>query len=164
MNFISFYQSALGEILISSDDFGLSGLWFFDENCFPESVLDNIKKETPVIKQTKNWLDIYFKGKKPDFTPPLNPSGTEFRMRVWEILRKIPYGKTITYNDIALIIAKERNIKKMSAQAVGGAVGHNKISVIIPCHRVIGSRGNLTGYSGGLQRKLKLLELEGALN
>ena len=119
------------------------------------------EKNMAVFDQTRRWLDLYFSGREPGFTPALNPSGSAFRRAVWEILLKIPYGKTTTYGQIAREIAAARGLAKMSAQAVGGAVGHNEISIIIPCHRVIGAHGNLTGYAGGIDRKIKLLQLEG---
>ena len=111
--------------------------------------------------RTRRWLDLYFSGREPGFTPALNPAGSAFRRAVWEILLKIPYGKTTTYGQIAREIAAARGLAKMSAQAVGGAVGHNEISIIIPCHRVIGAHGSLTGYASGIDRKIKLLQLEG---
>lgn len=119
------------------------------------------EKNLAVFDQTRRWLDLYFSGREPGFTPALNPVGSAFRRAVWEILLKIPYGKTTTYGQIAREIAAARGLAKMSAQAVGGAVGHNEISIIIPCHRVIGAHGNLTGYAGGIDRKIKLLKLEG---
>ena len=121
--------------------------------CFEE-------KNLAVFDQTKRWLDLYFSGREPGFTPALNPAGSAFRRAVWEILLKIPYGKTTTYGQIAREIAAARGLAKMSAQAVGGAVGHNEISIIIPCHRVVGTHGSLTGYAG-IDRKIKLLKLEG---
>ena len=119
------------------------------------------EKNLAVFDQTKRWLDLYFSGREPGFTPALNPVGSAFRRAVWEILLKIPYGKTTTYGQTAREIAAARGLAKMSAQAVGGAVGHNEISIIIPCHRVIGAHGSLTGYAGGIDRKIKLLKLEG---
>ena len=116
----------------------------------------------PVFEQAKEWLTIYFSGQEPDFLPPVHMTGTPFQLTVWEILRTIPYGKTITYGEIAKEIAVRKGIPRMSAQAVGGAVGHNKISVIIPCHRVVGTNGSLTGYAGGIDKKRKLLTLEKA--
>lgn len=117
--------------------------------------------ELPTILAAKKWLDIYFSGRAPDFTPPLHPVGTPFQMEVWEILLTIPYGHSTTYGEIARQIAAQRGISRMSAQAVGGAVGRNKIDIIIPCHRVIGADGTLTGYTGGLDKKSRLLEIEG---
>lgn len=154
------YISPLGEILISSDEIGLTGLWFKEQKYFALTLKDPVKQETPVITETKKWLDIYFQNKIPDFTPPLHPSGTLFQCQVWNLLLKIPYGKTVTYGMLAEIIAHEKKIKRMSAQAIGNAVGHNPISIIIPCHRVLGKDGSLTGYAGGIERKEKLLLLE----
>lgn len=119
------------------------------------------ERNLAVFDQTRRWLDLYFSGREPGFTPALNPAGSAFRRAVWEILLKIPYGKTTTYGQIAREIAAARGLAKMSAQAVGGAVGHNEISIIIPCHRVVGTHGSLTGYAGGIDRKIKLLQLEG---
>ena len=119
------------------------------------------EKNLAVFDQTRRWLDLYFSGREPGFTPALNPAGSAFRRAVWEILLKIPYGKTTTYGQIAREIAAARGLAKMFAQAVGGAVGHNEISIIIPCHRVVGTHGSLTGYAGGIDRKIKLLQLEG---
>lgn len=162
MQYIFHYNSPIGGILLAADDIGLTGLWFDGEKYYCDNLdKEHCEKETAIIRETKRWLDIYFQGKEPDFMPPLNPIGSEFRQQVWEILKKIPYGKTITYNDIAKEIAKQKGLKRMSAQAVGGAVGHNEISVIIPCHRVVGTNKSLTGYAGGVDKKFKLLELEG---
>lgn len=116
------------------------------------------EKNLAVFDQTKRWLDLYFSGREPGFTPALNPAGSAFRRAVWEILLKIPYGQTATYGQIAREIAAARGLAKMSAQAVGGAVGHNEISIIIPCHRIVGTHGSLTGYAGGIDRKIKLLQ------
>ncbi|WP_297918328.1 methylated-DNA--[protein]-cysteine S-methyltransferase [uncultured Campylobacter sp.] len=115
-------------------------------------------KNLAVFDQTRRWLDLYFSGREPGFTPALNPLGSAFRRAVWEILLKIPYGNTTTYGQIAREIAAARGLAKMSAQAVGGVVGHNEISIIIPCHRVVGTCGSLTGYAGGIDRKIKLLQ------
>ena len=157
------YISPLGGLTASSDGSALTGLWFDDQKYFAHTLESEHKELTDdILEETVRWLDIYFSGKVPDFTPPLCMKGSSFRQRVWEILLAIPYGRTMTYAQIAGIIAKERGIPKMSAQAVGGAVGHNSISLIIPCHRVVGSDGSLTGYAGGIERKRRLLELEGA--
>lgn len=162
MHYTSYYNSPIGRIFLAADDTGLTGLWFEGEKYFCDNLdTQNMEKETEIIKEAKRWLDIYFQGIEPDFTPPLHPIGTEFRQRVWTILKKIPYGKTITYKDIAEQIAAQKGIEKMSSQAVGGAVGHNEISIIIPCHRVVGTNGSLTGFAGGIDKKFKLLELEG---
>lgn len=140
----------------------LTGLWFDGQKYFGDTLPVGGGKETmlPVFDLTVKWLDAYFNGEIPDFTPPIHLDSTPFRMEVWDILKTIPYGKTITYMDIAKIIAKNRGVERMSAQAVGGAVGHNPISIIVPCHRVVGSSGHLTGYAGGLDKKTALLHLE----
>lgn len=163
MQFISFYDSPLGKMLLAADEIGLTGVWF-DEQKYFARCLDEMheEKEIPLFADVKKWFDVYFSGKEPDFPVPLHLVGTKFQMEVWEILRTIPYGKTMTYGEIARQIAFKRGIRTMSAQAVGGAVGHNPVSVIVPCHRVIGVNGNLTGYAGGIDKKIKLLELEKA--
>ena len=118
------------------------------------------KRKTIFLKDALRWLDIYFSGQKPDFLPKLHLIGTDFQREVWDILLEIPYGQTVTYGEIARKIADKRGLKTMSAQAVGGAVGHNEISIIIPCHRVVGTNGSLTGYAGGIDKKISLLKLE----
>ena len=162
MEYISYYISPLGRMLLAADDEGLTGLWFEGQRYFALHLDENHEeKETPVLSETKRWLDIYFSGSRPDFTPPLHVTDSDFHRKVSDIMRTIPYGKTMTYGEIAALIA-EKEGGRVSARAVGGAVGHNRISIIIPCHRVIGSNGSLTGYAGGLDRKIRLLELEGA--
>lgn len=162
MDYIYHYQSFLGGITMASDGTHLIGLWFDGQKYFSDSLQGPVQeKSLPVFKDTCRWLDTYFSGKDPGFTPPIAMRTTPFRKQVWEIMLQIPYGRTLTYGEIADKIASKRGIKKMSAQAVGGAVGHNSISLIIPCHRVIGSGGNLTGYAGGIKTKIKLLNLEG---
>ncbi len=157
------YSSPLGEILLAADEIGLTGLWFHGQKYFAADLAEeNTEETTPILARAKEWLDIYFSGNEPNFTPPLHPIGSDFRREVWDILLKIPYGKTVTYGDIAQELAKKKGIAKMSAQAVGGAVGHNEILMIIPCHRVVGSNGSLTGYAGGIDRKVSLLTLEKA--
>ena len=149
--------------MLAADETGLTGLWFESQKYFARTLPNvRISKETEILTQTKKWLDIYFSGQEPTFTPPLHPVGSPFRQEVWQILLQIPYGQTITYGEIANRIAKARNVSHMSAQAVGGAVGHNEISIIIPCHRVVGTNGSLTGYAGGIDKKIALLELEHA--
>ncbi len=161
--YIQHYDSPLGGILLAADEIGLTGLWFDGEKYFADNLLDeHIERETPILKEAKRWLDIYFTGREPDFMPPLHPIGSAFRQSVWEILLQIPYGQTVTYGEIARQLADKQGIAKMSAQAVGGAVGHNEISVIIPCHRVVGTSGSLTGYAGGVDKKAALLKLERA--
>ena len=156
------YDSPLGGITLASDGEALTGLWFDGQIYFADTMSEDSKKEElPIFVQTSHWLDSYFSGKEPDFTPRLKMNTTPFRKAVWEVLLTIPFGKTMTYGEIAKLIAQNRGISQMSAQAVGGAVGHNSIALIIPCHRVVGSKGNLTGYAGGLDKKVKLLRLEG---
>ena len=155
MKYTNYYSSPLGKLLMAADDIGLTGLWF-ENQLDPE----HQEKELPVFNQTKQWLDLYFSGQTPDFTPPIHMTGTPFQTAVWNILEQIPYGQTTTYGDIAAQIAKQKGIAHMSAQAVGQAVGRNKISIIIPCHRVIGKNGTLTGYAGGLDKKTALLSIE----
>ncbi len=162
MQYTTTYQSPVGDILLAADEVGLTGLWFEGEKYYALHLeKEHEEKETPVLMEARRWLDVYFSGKEPDFMPPLHMMGTPFQMEVWELLRKIPYGKTTTYGELAKQIAKQRGLSKMSAQAVGFAVGHNELSVIVPCHRVVGANGSLTGYAGGIDKKLKLLSLEG---
>lgn len=161
--YTSRYHSALGDILLAADEIGLTGLWFFGQSYFADTLpAEQIEQETVILAQAKEWLDIYFSGKEPDFTPKLHPIGSPFRQEVWRILLQIPYGQTTTYGELARQMEKLQNRPHMSAQAVGGAVGHNGISIIIPCHRVVGTKGSLTGYAGGLDKKMALLELEHA--
>ena len=151
------YASPIGDLLLESDGEALTGLDFdpgFD------NPFDCCSDKLPVFDQTRQWLDTYFAGKAPDFTPPIRFSGTPFREEVWNILLSIPFGKTLTYGEIAAQIAQKRGIRKMSAQAVGSAVSSNPIALIIPCHRVVGSGGALVGYAGGIDRKAWLLERE----
>ena len=155
------YASSLGSITLASDGESLTGLWFDRQKHFPHKLIsESIVAELPIFTRTCNWLDIYFSGRNPDFTPPIFLQTTPFRKAVYDILLTIPYGQTMTYGGIANMIAKQKGIERMSAQAVGNAVGHNPISIIIPCHRVIGADGSLTGYAGGFDRKIELLKLE----
>ena len=157
------YKSPLGGITMASNGTALTGLWFDGQKYFGEHLpAGHEEQNLPVFEQTVRWLDLYFSGKEPDFTPPLSMETTPFRRMVWEILLTIPYGQTMTYGEIAGKVAERRGISRMSAQAVGGAVGHNAVSLVIPCHRVVGSNGSLTGYAGGIDRKIKLLQLEKA--
>ena len=161
MTFIQHYDSPLGGILLAADEIGLTGLWFDGQKYFARDLpAECIDRDTPILSVARHWLDIYFTGKEPDFLPPLHPMGSAFRQSVWEILLRIPYGQTTTYGEIARQLAEKKGLSQMSAQAVGGAVGHNGISIISPCHRVVGTNGSLTGYAGGIDRKVKLLELE----
>ena len=188
MQALSHYASPLGKILITADDAGVTGLWFQDQPNAKQrpqverTITDESPEADAFCDQTKHWLDIYFSGQEPEFMPPLHLGGTPFQLAVWQILRQIPYGQTMTYGEIAQLIAAQhnapqadiaqrdalqngaarRNRSRMSAQAVGGAVGRNPIALLIPCHRVVGANGKLTGYAGGVDRKAKLLALEKA--
>jgi len=156
------YLSPLGKIILASNGTCLTGLWFEGQKYFGRTLdAEHEERDFPVFRQTAEWLDTYFAGKRPDFMPELELHDTPFRLAVWHILQQIPYGEVITYKEIAQEIARQRNCGSMSAQAIGGAVGHNPISILIPCHRVIGSNGSLTGYAGGVSRKMSLLALEG---
>lgn len=163
MDCLSHYESPVGTITLASDGEFLTGLWFdgqkYDGSAFFHR--NSIEKALPIFSQAKNWLDIYFSGKDPCFTPPLKIVGSEFQKNVLEILSKIPFGRSTAYGKIAREIAEKSGKEFMSAQAVGGAVAHNPISLIVPCHRVLGSSGKLTGYAGGIERKKFLLALEG---
>lgn len=181
MEYISHYKSPLGKITMAAEKNALTGLWFDGQKYYADTLgAAWEEKELPVFEQTKKWLDIYFGGKNPDFMPPIAMKTTPFRKEVWEILLSIPYGKTMTYGEIAKQIFSQRQIRDMqknegenqtknsgrnekvhmSAQAVGQAVGHNSISIIVPCHRVVGSDGSLTGYAAGIEKKVQLLTLE----
>ena len=163
MQYTHLYRSPLGTITLAADSEGLTGLGFGGPKYFA-ATLDARHEETmlPIFEQTRRWLDNYFGGNDPGPTPPLHLQGSPFRLAVWEILRQIPFGKTITYGEIAREIARRQGSKTVPAQAVGGAVGHNPVSIIVPCHRVVGSNGSLTGYAGGIERKVRLLALEKA--
>ena len=162
MEYIWHYKTPIGDITLAANTLAITGLWFDGQKYYADTLeAEHEEKLIPVIEEAIRWLDIYFAGTAPDFTPPLCMKTTLFRKRVWEIMLTIPYGKTMTYAQIAQIIAQERGLSRMSAQAVGGAVSHNSISLIIPCHRVIGTDGSLTGYAGGIDKKRKLLEMEG---
>ena len=161
--FTRHYDSPMGRILLAADEIGLRGLWFDGQKYFARDLPEKrIERETHALAEARRWLDVYFTGKEPDFLPPLHPIGSAFRQGVWTMLLQIPYGQTTTYSEIARQLAGTAGLSRMSAQAVGGAVGHNEISIIIPCHRVVGTNGSLTGYAGGIERKVKLLELERA--
>ncbi|MCF0145204.1 MAG: methylated-DNA--[protein]-cysteine S-methyltransferase [Eubacterium sp.] len=152
------YDSPLGRMIMTAEKDHLTGLYFEGQKYGVDSDGDfACTDDVPVFRETARWLDLYFNGEKPDFLPPLHLRGSDFRKRVWEILLTIPYGQTMTYGEIAGRIAEEKGMTRMSAQAVGGAVGHNPVGVIVPCHRVLGAGGKLTGYAGGLDRKEWLL-------
>ena len=154
MIYSAYYDSPLGNILLAADDEGVTTLDFTEKK-------DAVSRNHPILREAAHWLDIYFSGKNPRFTPPLHLFGTPFRMEVWRLLLDIPFGKTTTYGALAKEIARRRGVRRMSAQAIGGAVGHNPVALIVPCHRVIGADGSLTGYAGGLDKKAGLLSLEG---
>lgn len=161
-HYIDYYDSPLGRITLGSDGNALIGLWIEGQKYYCEKFpKEAAKKDLEVFSETKKWLDTYFSGKNPEVIPKLKLQGSDFRHEVWEILKRIPFGKTTTYGQIAKEIASNRGLPGMSCQAVGGAVGHNPISIIIPCHRVLGQNGNLTGYAGGVDLKIKLLQIEG---
>ena len=158
------YNSPVGKLTIACNEKNVVGLWLDGQKYYMEVLEDKEyqEKETEVIKLAEKWLDKYFNNEKPEIDElPIEFIGSDFRKQIWKILSKIPYGKVITYGDIAKQIAKRKGIRTMSAQAVGGAIAHNPISVIVPCHRVVGANGSLTGYSGGVKVKIKLLEFEG---
>lgn len=180
MTYTAHYDSPIGGITLASDGHALTGLWFDGQKHFAATLTNESSEDSdlPVFEHTRKWLDLYFSGECPDFTPLLAPKGTTFQQEVWRLLLAIPYGKTVTYGEISKQYVetchgtslRDASLKgaslpkqHMSAQAVGGAVGRNPISLIIPCHRVIGANGSLTGYAGGLERKKYLLELEHGL-
>lgn len=148
-------------IIMKSDGEYLTGLWFINSRNIAKHIVNCEEKEIPIFKETSKWLDIYFSGKNPDFIPKYRIEGlTIFRKEVVDIMNSISFGETVTYNDISKIIVEKRGLKRMSSQAVGGAVGWNPICIIIPCHRVVGTNGNLTGYGGGIKNKISLLQHE----
>ena len=149
-------------MIMNSDGEYLTGLWFEGSRDSSKHTIDCVEKDLEIFRETKKWLDIYFSGKNPNFIPKYKIENlTPFRQEVIDIMNSIEYGKVVTYNDISKIIAKKRGLKRMSSQAVGGAVGWNPICIIIPCHRVVGANGSLTGYGGGIKNKVELLNLEG---
>ena len=154
------YDSPLGRMLIASDGEAICGLWFLGQKHFSSSISDELfeNDDLAIFVKVKGWLDDYFDGLNPKIDFKLRPDGSEFRLKVWRVLSEIPYGETVTYGEIAQMISPS-----MSAQAVGGAVSHNPISIIIPCHRVLGKNSQLTGYAGGLDKKIELLKIEGIL-
>ena len=159
--FESRLHSPLGEVRLRSDGESLIGLWFVGQVNDAKDIDDiEIKNDLPIFGQVESWLESYFSGKQTSITIPLQPKGTSFQQRVWQILQEIPYGETMTYGEIAQRIAKEKGVATYSAQAVGQAVGKNPISILIPCHRVLGKNGALTGYAGGVHRKEQLLRIE----
>lgn len=166
MQYLTYYDSPLGKITLAADGESLTGLWIEGQKYFASTLKEEpeINDTLPVFDAAKDWLTRYFLGEKPLISElSLVPAGSPFRRLIWEILKEIPYGSVRTYGDIAAEAALKTGRRTMSAQAIGGAVGHNPISIIIPCHRVIGHNGSLTGYAGGLDKKLRLLTLENAL-
>lgn len=164
MYYITYYLSPIGEMTIVGDEKSIAGLWLEGQKYFAATITDKTvkKDDLPHFIKTKHWLDDYLNSKNPKISDlPLAPCGNDFRQAVWKILCEIPYGKVKTYGEIAKKIALDTGRSSMSAQAVGGAVGHNPISIIIPCHRVVGTNGSLTGYAGGIDKKIKLLTHEG---
>lgn len=168
MRFIQRYNSPLGAMLLAADEVGLVGAWFEGQKYFAAGLSNStelpsepMEGASHALTEATRWLDVYFTGEVPDFLPPLHLVGSAFRQAVWTKLLQIPYGETTTYGAIAKQIAAQREGARVSARAVGGAVGHNPISVIVPCHRVVGADDSLTGYAGGIERKVRLLELEG---
>ena len=165
MLYSAYRPTPLGRILLAGDGERLTGLWFEGQKYFAASAGEPMteKSDLPLFRLAGSWLDEYFHGQNPAIADlPLAPRGSVFRRAVWDILREIPYGELTTYGAIAARLAVRTGRKSMSAQAVGGAVGHNPLSVIVPCHRVVGAGGSLTGYAGGVQKKLWLLKHEGA--
>ncbi len=156
------WSSPLGPIVLRAEDGALTGLWFAGQKGCPQ-FQGGAAEDKAVFDPARRWLEVYFSGRDPGFVPPVRLDGTEFQRSVWALLSDIPYGATRTYGDLAAQLARERGLTRMSAQAVGGAVGRNPVSLIVPCHRVVGASGDLTGYAGGLGRKRALLALEGAL-
>ena len=165
MVYTSRYDSPVGTLLLAERDGKLIGVWMEGQKYFCSSLHEQTQdfENSPALRRAKQWLDRYFAGGRPAIHElPLAPVGSDFRKEVWKVLCEIPYGETTTYGEISQKLAARRGLECMSAQAVGGAVGHNPVSIIVPCHRVVGSNGSLTGYAGGLQKKIWLLTHEGA--
>ena len=160
----AFYDAPYGRYVMAAEDGALTGLWLKGQKYFPSTLPEPSGEETEIFARIRRWLDDYFAGRQPDVSAlPLAPKGSDFAQSVWQLLLEIPYGHTVTYGQLAARLAQQRGLAHMSAQAVGGAVGHNPISLIIPCHRVLGAKNQLTGYAGGLDVKTFLLKLEGVL-
>lgn len=166
MRYVQRYASPLGDLILAAQEEGLIGLWFEGQKHFPEGLKASddaeLERAAPLFQMARRWLDIYFSGQEPGFSVPIHLEGTAFQTAVWRRLCAIPYGQTMTYGEIAGQMAREEGRAHLSAQAVGGAVGRNPVSILVPCHRVVGANGRLTGYAGGLERKQWLLELERA--
>ena len=160
----AFYDAPYGRYVMAAEDGALTGVWLEGQKYFPSDLPVPSGEEAEVFARTRRWLDAYFAGRQPDVsTLPMAPKGSAFAQSVWQLLLEIPYGQTVTYGQLAKRLAEQRGLAQLSAQAVGGAVGHNPISIIIPCHRVLGAKNQLTGYAGGLDVKTFLLKLEGVL-
>ena len=163
MEYTQIIKSPVGTLTVSSDGGSITGLWLEGQKYFARTLgRGAVVQNIPMFDDVRKWLDVYFSGREPDFTLPLMPSGTPFQRAVWDILGEIPYGQTVTYGDIAKQFEVVRKGVRTSARAVGSAVGRNPVSILIPCHRVVGKDGSLTGYAGGISKKLRLLQLEGA--
>lgn len=159
--YVARVDSPLGLLTLASDGEALCGLWLEGQRFFPRTLpLTCAEKELPVFDEARRWLDVYFRGREPDFFPPIRLEGTPFQRRIWALLRAIPYGTTVTYGELARRLSAQTDSPRVSARAVGGAVARNPVSILVPCHRVVGADGALTGYAGGLERKRRLLELE----
>lgn len=162
-SYITEYSSPLGKMLLASDGNNLTGAWFERQKYFPDISSGIFCKQLPLFSNAFSWLELYFSGKNPSAFTPLKPQGTPFQEMIWYMLQQIPYGKTTTYGNLARQVALQTGKPYMAAQAIGNAVGHNPISIFIPCHRVVGVMHKLTGYAGGIDRKEALLKLEGAI-
>ena len=164
MDHVSHLTSPLGNITLTADDLGLTGLWFDDQKYFGRTLSPDAREtpDLPFFRLAAQWLDCFFAGHDPGFTPPLHMKTTPFRKRVWTLLLDIPWGQTRSYGQIAAAVASAYGIPRVSPRAVGGAAAHNDICLIVPCHRVLAASGALTGYAGGLDRKARLLALEAA--
>lgn len=161
MEYTCEYASPIGRLLLSCDSSGLTGVWFEGQRYFARTLGTHVDApEHPILQQACRWLDAYFQNDTPAPLPPLHPRGTEFQRVVWQFLLQIPLGHTTTYGQLSEQVKKHLGKAHMSAQAIGSAVGHNPLSILIPCHRVLGADGSLTGYAGGLERKEALLSLE----
>ena len=160
----AYYDAPYGRYVMAAEDGALTGLWLEGQKYFPSDLPEPSGEEAEIFARTRRWLDAYFAGRQPEVSAlPIAPRGSAFAQSVWQLLLEIPYGQTVTYGQLAKRLAKQRGLPQLSAQAVGGAVGHNPISIIIPCHRVLGAKNRLTGYAGGLDVKTFLLKLEGVL-
>jgi methylated-DNA-[protein]-cysteine S-methyltransferase len=164
MEYIHRIKSPVGILTVSSDSQAISGLWMEGQKYFAKTLEEDVlEQDLPLFEQVRQWLDVYFSGREPDFMLPLAPKGSPFQKSIWDNLLKIPYGQTTTYGALAKQFETENKGKRTSARAVGSAVGHNPVSILIPCHRVVGKNGSLTGYAGGIDKKIKLLQLEGMI-